>query len=138
MDRFLRDRAGAVELTIRQQSKRIFNADHSEYPPNAALEEMSTERLRPDVVPSSHPCWLTDDLEYEYIKEIGQGDSAAVYKAKEIKKGKKEGRLLAVKIYKVRAKREDIDDRILDVKKEVMLMLHIRGGVSVAFSIWNF
>lgn len=138
MDSFLRERAGAAELYKRQLSKRIFSADHSEYPPNADLEKWSMERLRPDVFPSSRHCWLRDDLEYKYIKEIAQGDSAVVYKAKEIKKGKKEERLLAVKIYKVGGKREDIDDKILDVNKEVMLMHHIQNGVSVAFSIWNF
>lgn len=138
MDLFLRGRDGAAALSLKQRSKRIFSADHSEYPPNAALEILSMERQRPHVLPSSRPSWFTDDLQYEYIEELGQGEFAVVYKAKEIKKGKKEGRLLAVKIYKMRVKCEDIDEKILNVKKEVMLMHRIQGGVCIALSKWNY
>ena len=138
MDQFLRNKEGAAELAKRQSSKRVFSAEHSEYPSIAALEKISVERRRPPVLPWSRPFWLTDDLQYDLMHELGQGDFAAVYKAKERTKGKKEGRLLAVKIYKVKVKREEVDDKILDVKKEGIVMHHIRGGVSIAFSRWNF
>ncbi|ERF71043.1 hypothetical protein EPUS_03323 [Endocarpon pusillum Z07020] len=98
---------------------------------------MSMEIQRPYVLPSSRPCWLTDDLEYKYIEELGQGDFAIVYKAKEIKKGKKEGRLLAVKIYKMKVKHQDIDEKILEVKKEAMLMHRIQGGPHI-LKVGNF
>ncbi|KAF7511317.1 hypothetical protein GJ744_004882 [Endocarpon pusillum] len=128
MDQFLREREAAALPSQRELSKRIFSAYHSEHPSNAALEKISKERQRHYVLPSSRPFWLTDDQEYEYMEELGQGSFAVVYKAKEIKKGKKEGRILAVKIYKVRVKPEDIDEKILDVRKEVMLMHRIQGG----------
>ena len=130
MEQFLRESRAAAELLKRESSKKNFDAEHSGHPSIAAMEKLSLERSRARVLPWSCPFWFTRDMRYDMEGQLGQGDSAIVYKAKERQKGQ----LLAIKIYKMNLEGEALDARLYEIMKEGRLMKYIRGGVSIAIS----